>query len=358
MEVVYYAVIIAILLLTLPLGSRKLVYSADPRMPQYSPLNGLSRNGRHAAIAGAALITGILMVLCIFRPMTMPDIAMYEWMYDNGVDKINKDIEPSFGILARLSPSFLVLLAIYALLSVGLHVYAIFRNSPNIWLSLILYLCYTFVLHDMIQMRAAVAIGMMLVAVRYLRERKWYIYFPMVAFAFFFHYSALVFVFFYFLPTRHLNKWIWSAVLIVALIAGILNMHFAYIAKYIPLKFVQGAFEAYMGNRNYVAVPLGFARFIKIFGAIVMLFYQKPIVRRYPMAIPVLIFYMASQIAFLIFADIPVIQGRLGEMFCAFEIFGLAMFPLISKRHYYLLWIVPIAVALYDHSAVAPLFGV
>lgn len=346
----YYPVLMMILLLTLPLGSMNLVYSTSPDIKDYSPLEGLSESGRKMAWFGAAMIIAILVVLCIFKPEDIADRDMYRQMYEmGGGDRINRDIEPSFGMLSRLAPNFLFLLGIYAVLSVSGHIIGIFRNSPNIWLSLLIYLTYTYILHDVVQMRSAVAIGLMLIAVRFITERNWIVYFSMVAVAFYFHYSAIIFVCFYFLPSKHLNKWIWSALLIIGTIGGLMNSQFGYIAKFIPLEIVQNYFESYMGSKNYEASLIGPVRIFKVLLAIVMLFNQERIKESYPMAIPVLIFFMASQLSYLLLSDIPVLQGRFGEMFAAFDIYALAMFPLINRKHYYILWIVPIFLVVYMH---------
>lgn len=346
----YYAVVILILVLTLPLGTRKMVYSASPDIKGYTPLSGMSSGGRKAVITGAVLILALLVVICIFKPETLPDRDMYETYYDmGGGDKMNRELEPTFTILVRMAPSFLALLGMYALLSVGGHITAIFLNSPNIWLSLLVYLSYTFILHDMIQMRAAVAIGLLLIAVRFIRERQWILYFLFIGLASTFHYSAIIFFLFYFLPSKYLNKWIWSGALILCTIAGLLNTQIGYVAKYLPVGFVQTYLENYMGDKTFTASEIGPVRLFKVVCAIIMLFNQRSIVSRYPLAIPVLIFYMCSQISYLLFSDIPVLQGRFGEMFAAFDIFALAMFPMISKKHYYLLWAVPIALVCYQH---------
>lgn len=347
---VYYAVMFAILIFTLPLGSRRLVYAGGDNIWDYSPLNGLSDGGRKAAMTGGILIFLTLLPVVILRPETLPDYRMYEEMYSmGGGDRINRDVEASFGVLTQLSPSFLVLLGIYALLSVGTHVFAIFRNSPNIWLSFVIYLTYTFVLHDMIQMRAGVALGVLLIAVRFIRERRIIPYFLCVVIAGWFHNSAWVFLFFYFLPSRSLNRWIWSAVLIVGLVAGLMNAQFGYIARTIPIGFVQSYVESYMGNKTFVPSEIGVVRIVKVILAIVMLFRQKEIVRHYPLAIPVLIFYMCSQLSYLLLSDIAVLQGRFGEMFAAFEVYSLAMFPMISRKYYYALCAVPVVFLVYQH---------
>lgn len=349
----YYSVVFAVLLLTFPLASKKLAYSSVTDVYDYSPLRGLSSQGRHVAWFGAIAIIVILVILCVFKSENLPDTEMYRLMFDmGGGERINRDIEPSFGLLARIAPTFAILLLLYAVLSVSFHVFGIFRNSPNIWLSLLLYLPYTYVLHDLIQIRAAVAIGIMLIAVRFIVERKWILYFSCVAIAYFFHYSAIIFILFYFLPHKYLNKWIWSSLLVVATIGGLMNSQFGYLAKFVPLEIVQMYFENYMGSKNYTASEIGPVRIFQVICSIIMLFNQKKITEAYPLAIPMLIFFIMSQLSYMLLSDIPVLQGRFGEMFAAFDIYSLAMFPLMNRKYYYILWIVPIFFIIYNHMLV------
>lgn len=348
MEYIFYLVVIVILTLTLPFASKNVVYGAKGIRP-YTPLGGLSNNQKRAAQMLLGIITLILIAVCVWRSEDMCDYAMYLRMYSmGGGENMNRELEPTFKLIVSVSPVFLIFLAIYAILSVSSHVYSIMRNSPNIWLTFLLYLTMYFVLHDMVQIRAAVAIGLLLIAVRYIVERKWITYYILVIIASFFHYSAAVFLFLYFIPHKHLNKWVWSGMLILFLAFGLLNMQFAYFARLIPLQFVQNYLEAYLGNRDYTASAIGPVRVIKVICAIIMVFGLPRIKRIYPFAVPVLCFYIISQMCYLLFGDIPVLQGRMGELFGSFEIFALAMFPLLSKKHYYLLCIVPVALALYN----------
>lgn len=357
MIVAYYAVLISVILLTLPLGSRKLVYSAYNGLGNYSPIAGMKRGAKKVAITGGVIIAAVLITLCIFKPEDIADRGMYLMSYEMGsAERINKGMEPTYAILCGLAPTFLVLLGYYAFLSVSGHMIAIFKNSPNIWLSFIIYLSYTFILHDMIQMRAGVAIGLMLIAVRFIYERKWIWYFSFTIIAFYFHYSAIIFVFFYFLPGKYLNRWIWGAVLILSTVAGLLNTQIGYLAKFVPFDIIQNYLETYMGSKEYEAAMIGPIRIFKVICALIMLFNQKKIMKKYPLCIPVLIFFMTSQISYLLLSDIPVLQGRFGEMFAAFDIFALAMFPLISKKYYYLLCAVPIGLSAYQHVQAYLLF--
>lgn len=348
MEYIFYLVVIVILTLTLPFASKNVVYGAKGIRP-YSPLGGLSNNQKRAAQLLLGIITLILIAVCIWRSEDMSDYAMYQRMYNmGGGENVNRELEPTFSMIVALSPTFMIFLAAYAFLSVPAHIYSIYRNSPNIWLSFVLYLTVYFVLHDMVQIRAAVAIALLLIAVRYVVERKWLYYYVLVGIASCFHFSAAIFLLLYFIPYKSLNKWVWSALLVVFLIFGVLNMQFGYFAKFIPVGFVQNYLESYLGNKDFTASAIGPARIAKVLCCIMMLFGLERIKKSYPFAVPVLFIYILSQFCYLLLGDIPVLQGRMGELFGSFEIFALAMFPLLSKKHYYFLFVVPVSLAIYN----------
>lgn len=285
----------------------------------------------------AAVLAVLMIIVCVGRPETLPDYSMYQYLYDIGSVNIRRDIEYSYKLLADLSPTFIFLLSIYAVLSVGTHVYAIFRNSPNIWISFAAYLAFYFVLHDMVQMRAGVATGLLLIALRCIQERKMLVYMLLVVLAGFFHSSAYLFLPLYFVPYKHINKWVWASILLVALAMGITNNAIGFVAKLIPVKFIEGYVSSYVGAHEHTASTIGLISVFKVLCTIFMIFNLSTIKKHYPLAVPVMVFCVLAQVSYMVFADIPVMQSRLGELFGVFEIFGYAMLPLISKKHYYLL---------------------
>lgn len=348
MELTYYIVTLTILMLTLPFANQHLVYSSASVLP-YNSIGALNVSQKRFATILQIIIAVLLICICVWRPEDLSDYAMYQRMYEmGGGEKVNRDLEPSFALVVKFSPTFLVLLAIYATISVSSHIIAIFKNSPNIWLSFFLYLTFYFILHDMVQIRAAVAIGFLLVAVRFIVERKIWYYYLCVGLATYFHFSAAVFLFLYFVPFKRLNSWVWSSILIISLLLGVMNMQFGYVARFIPVGFIQSYIESYLGSKDFTVAAIGPARIIKILSCVAMLICQKDIKREYPFAIPVLFFYIVSQLCYCLLGDIPVLQGRMGELFGSFEVFALAMFPLISKKHYYVLFSIPIALAIYN----------
>lgn len=346
---IFYVILIMAVLMTLPLGSRRLAYShrITPNL-EYEALAGLSKQTRKAVYASFTVLLIIMVLFCVYKSEEVPDYMMYERVYEmNGSRNMHKEMELTYGWICQVSPNFLFLLGIYAILSCGFHLYAILRNSPNVLISMLVYISYFFVLHDLIQIRAAVAIAIFLFALRYISERKWYVYFPLAIVALLFHNSAVVFIPLYFLPRKNINRYIWGALLLGALLCGLAGIQIGVFSRYIPLKIVDMYMGNYLGSKEYVGSTIGPMRVFECLVGLVMIWKIKTIQTRYPYAVVCIILYTISQMCFLLLGDIPVLQTRMGEMFASVNIFAVAMFPLISRKHYYLLMVVPLLIIIY-----------
>lgn len=346
----YFVIFIVAVVLTLPLASTQVTYAYNAEVqPDYDALYGVSKPTRLMVYLMMGVLMVMMVLLCVNKSETIADRAMYEQMYNMGSSRFNRrGVEPTFGIITIISPSFVIFLLIYAVLSVGFHLLGIVKSSPNIWLSMFCYLTLDFVLHDMIQIRAAVAAGLCLFAIRFIAERRWWFYFPIVIAAVFFHYSAIVFVPMYFLPTKRINKYFWVSVVVISFGMGLAGLSIGSMMKFIPLEFINKFFTAYMGNKQFVAAGIGPRRFMMCFMLIVMIIRSDEIRKYYPLAMPCLLLSIFSQMSYLLFADIPVMQGRLGEFFGLADIFTLAMFPMVWRKAYYAMFIPPIALMIYN----------
>lgn len=352
METIYFIIFALAFVITIPLGSRKLAYANDEEdAMDYDALRGVNSSHRVAAYVAFAVLLCMMVLYCAYKPLYIADNAMYEYLYRlNGSRTIHKELEVTFGIISRISPTFMILLAIYGLLSIGMHLYAILRNSPNIMLSTVIYMSLFFVLHDVIQIRAGVALAIMMFAIRYIYERKWQIYFPLVFLAILFHNSAVVFLPFYFMPHQNLNRYVWGGILMVALILGLLGYQIGSLSRFIPLGIIESYVESYMDNKEYApsntpSYMRMVARALECIIGLVMIIRYKTIQEHYPYAVICIQMFVFSEIFYLLCGDIPVLQNRMGELFGTFNIFTLAMFPMVSHKHYYILMAVPLLYA-------------
>lgn len=120
-------------------------------------------------------------------------------------------IEPSFILIFSLVKSFFfngfpIAIFLYALLGVSLKMRAIKKLTDLVMLSTLIYFSSIFLLQDMNQIRVGVAIGFLLLSTIYIEEKKLLKFIICILLAVFFHYASIVFIPFYFLNTKKINK--------------------------------------------------------------------------------------------------------------------------------------------------------
>ncbi len=159
------------------------------------------------------IILGVAMILIAgLRAVgATPDTITYEGMYyakDNNVTILLT--EPSFNFIRNILHSFSLdvnaLFLTYAALSIPLHLTAFWKISKLPFLTLTIYISYYYMMHDMVQMRCAVASGLFLWAIYcYVNNRKW-LTALFIAIGILFHYSAAA-GFVIFLLSDKMTKW-------------------------------------------------------------------------------------------------------------------------------------------------------
>lgn len=167
------------------------------------------------------ILCGIILFLTAgLRPEnSVPDYSTYLNMYagvqNGGV--ILSIVEPSFSAISVLvgyifgHPLFLFL--IYAALGVWLKMMAIKDLSEWWFLSLLLYFSTFFILHEMVQIRAGAATGLILMSIKPIYERKLLLFLLIIILAILFHYSAIAALPLWFLPRkRHYNWFLWGII--------------------------------------------------------------------------------------------------------------------------------------------------
>ena len=105
-------------------------------------------------------------------------------------------VEPTFTLISSLvkavCPWPVLLFVIYASIGVTCKIFAIKRLTSLLFLSLVIYISNVYLLHDMTQIRAGVASGIFLLAIRPLAEHKIFRYTALILLAALFHYSSLL----------------------------------------------------------------------------------------------------------------------------------------------------------------------
>lgn len=163
---------------------------------------------------------GLLVLLATFgNRQSFPDYYEYVEAYEYGSERF----EVTFSILNALANklgSISWLFFFYASISVFSKLYVIKKMSKHYWASIAVYLSYFFVLHDLIQIRAGAASGLLLLALFYYTQNKRLKCFFMICIASLFHVSAiigLVILFFSFIPY---NKKMWILFLFTSFVVA------------------------------------------------------------------------------------------------------------------------------------------
>lgn len=137
-------------------------------------------------------------------------------------------IEPFFYLIVDVS-KFLFndvvrgVFILYALLGVSLKLYTIKKNSSFPLLSLIVYSCSYFVLHEMTQIRAGVAAAIFLLAIPDIVNRNWKSYLIKTALATLFHYVAIIMLFIYLINSKNNKQLFYLFLPLIGILLGIIN---------------------------------------------------------------------------------------------------------------------------------------
>lgn len=196
------------------------------------------------------LIVVIILILCLIATYRDPFLPDYESYYNFRVHYVNDErLEPSTFLIRDisifLSNSFYLFFFIYALIAITLKLVAIHRLTNYVVLSLLAYLALDFPIHEMIQMRVAVAMGFMLLSLPYIYEKKIVQFIFIVALATTFHYTALLALPLYFINVENINKRREIFLLLLSFLVGLLKTGITFIIGYIPIDFVQYLYNMY-----------------------------------------------------------------------------------------------------------------
>ena len=276
----------------------------------------------------------IMILLCAFRTIGVdPDSEAYEEIFKTHENNPELLVEASFlffsGIVQRFTDDVHYLFLIYAILGVTIKFIALRQLSPWYFLPLAIYFGNYFILHDYIQIRASIASGMLLLAIKPLSEgkKKKAILFFLIANIF--HYSSLAFYPILFFNNR--LSLIWKYLLIAIMPIGVVLflLHYDFFSA-LPIPYIQDKIEMYKAlTERGIFDELSLKNvFIWIQYCIILysLYFYDTMLEKCP-ALPLLLKITAYSMAcFFALSSISVVAGRLHELLGIVE---LALFPCV-----------------------------
>lgn len=262
-----------------------------------------------------------LSLIAAFRPEYMADRENY-LLFWNGLGE--ERFEIGFTLMAEclrnINDNFYFFLFCSAAFSIALKLTAICRISPLIWGSLLIYVTYIFVLHDMIQMRCAIASGFLLHAVYYTVNRNFKRFAIVAAIAFMFHYSAILIFPLWLINTTRPQRKIYIPLIFLSYILSMAGICFSRFLEYVPIEGLMNIFlrtQQTMGDKADIfnAIQMG-----RIAICLLMFMHIETIYTKNRFAILLVKIYAISVAVLPLFADLQIVAYRVSQLYQVVEI--------------------------------------
>lgn len=283
------------------------------------------------------IVIFILCLIATYRDSSLPDYINY---YNFIVYNINNErLEPSTFLIRNisflLSNSFYIFFFLYALISITLKLIAIHQLTKYVILSIIAYLAIDFPIHEMIQMRAAVAMGCVLFSLPYIYERKKIQFILITAIATTFHFTALLAVPLYFINAKIVNKKREIFLIALCFCIALFKGGITFIIEYIPIDFVQQLFHMYKQQNisfNEESIFSIMIMCLLIIQMILLCNIEKISLSNKYIFLLIKI-QTISLCSFFIFHDIPIVAGRISEFYRIAYVISIPLIVPLFKQH-------------------------
>jgi len=248
-------------------------------------------------------------------------------------------IEPSFllidAFVKLLSCNFVCLIFIYAFLGVSLKIIAIKQLSEFWFISLFLYFCYSFTLHEMTQIRVGVAIGFVLISLKSLSERKIFYFLIFASLATFFHYSSLFVFLLLFINTKKINKWVWMSLIPISYLMFFLGFSIYNVFEFLPFDFLQNKLLNYAHELDNGHLNVFNAwQMIRILYCVMLLLKIDIIVKRNEYSILVIKLFVLSIIILPLLSNNYILAVRISDILAISEIIAVPyIFYIFPSNH-------------------------
>lgn len=209
---------------------------------------------------------------------------------------------------------------VYAILGVSTKVWGIKRLADHFYLALLVYISHFYILHELTQMRAGVAAGFILIALKPLYNKNLKYYLIFIGLATMFHYSAALMLPLWFLNRNKSNKYYYYFLIPAGYIIYFLGIGFI---QNIPIPYFQTKLEAYknLAEEGSDKINVFNALFlIRILIYYVLVFNREKIAKEYKMFYFLLNIYAISLFVLPALAAIPAIAFRIHELMGVVEI--------------------------------------
>jgi hypothetical protein len=279
-----------------------------------------------------------LFLLAAFRDgNTVRDYSNYVAMYKGTYKTF---IEISFSIIVWLvkhiffdNVSFLFI--IYAILAVVIKIKAIKELTDLYFLSLVVYMSEFFIYHELTQMRTAVATGFLLLCIKPIYERDFRKFIAFASCAVFFHYSAFLVFFLWFIKKNPINKYVYSMLIPLAYIFHFFNVNIVnLLVQFIPLEDIKQKVNIYILLQKHNQTELNVFNYIFLVKCAIyyIILWKSKLIEKQNRYVNLLLkIETLSLVSFILFSSLPVFAWRISQLFGVVEIILIPFIYFIFK---------------------------
>jgi len=282
-----------------------------------------------------ALIIFILFLVTAFRSSSCgSDYDNYVSYYYDSFRLSYIFLEPTFFAISNLSRlifnSPIGIFIIYALISLLIKYYALRRLTSFYNFSILIFIPFYFLNHEMTQIRTGVATGFLLLSIVPLYQKNAKKFLILILLGSMFHYSLCLFAFFYFLNSKEISLKFYLFLFCLAYLFYFLNIDVVSLLKMLKYEFIVQKVEAYellMKEGQHTKINVfNSLLLIRILILFFLMFNFKKIVVQNKYVVLLLKIYAFSILFFIIFYKMPILAFRMSQLLGIVEII---LFPLM-----------------------------
>lgn len=261
----------------------------------------------------------------------------------------NSLFEPAYYLIPSVIKSYKSLnvtwsFLIFAILGVSLKFIAIPRLTDLVFLSAIVYCGHFFILHDMTQIRAGIASGILLLCIPKIQERNFFSFLILLCLGLLFHYSMIIFLPFYFLDSKSINKKIYLPLLFVPYILHFLHFNILTVLSSFKLGIISDKIQLYNDLLElgiFTNINIYNTMFlIQLFTCVLFILKSDLLLENNKYALVLLKIYCIAAASFVTFSNVPVLAFRISELLSIVQIIIVPFYLYIIKPKYVALLIV------------------
>ena len=285
-----------------------------------------------------------LVCISTFKPMTTADATNYEvYFYNDGEAPLNVVTEPTYVYLSRLylAMGFGItsIFLTYALIAIPIKLSLLWKLTPFIFTSMIVYVGIYYPMHDAVQIRCGVATAFLLWSIVPLQKRQYFRATFLYIIAILFHFSSLAFLPILLWGNKKINR-TWKYALGASIPCCLLLYFAGYsIFSFVPEFLFQDKLSFYkeMSETGFLDsyVPHKQLTFMAEFCLLyVYLIFYDTIEEHCPYA-PILVKTLVLSMGFhIMFSEIEVLGSRLHDLFGMFHVVAYVQCLYIVKPRY------------------------